>query len=76
MRAFRLGFEMEQMSPARHLTFRDVPGSAAELRAAVDAFTGSDVLPADARFDLKVAATEALARKDESTRKPPLTRPL
>ena len=43
MRAFRLGFEMEQMSPARHLTFRDVPGSAAELRAAVDAFTGSVV---------------------------------
>jgi anti-sigma regulatory factor (Ser/Thr protein kinase) len=52
---------MQHMSPARHLTFYDEPSSAAALRAAVDELAEENALPEDARFELKVAATEALA---------------
>lgn len=48
------------MTPARHLTLRDEPASAAALRAAVDELA-PPAFPSDARFALKVAATEALA---------------
>ena len=50
-----------ETTPGRHLTFRDEPGSAANLRAVLDEIAESKEVPDDARFDLKVAATEALA---------------
>jgi anti-sigma regulatory factor (Ser/Thr protein kinase) len=49
------------MMPARHLTLHDEPASAATLRAAVDEMAAGDEIDESARFDLKVAATEALA---------------
>ena len=51
----------ERTPKAVHLKLRDEPTSAATLRAAVDELAVKRSLPSDARFDLKVAATEALA---------------
>jgi anti-sigma regulatory factor (Ser/Thr protein kinase) len=51
---------MEQMRPARYLKLHDEPSSSAQLREAVDE-VATRALPDEARFELKVAATEALA---------------
>src|SRR5688500_8629283 len=42
------------------LTLREGPSATRELRGAIEAFAGRNGLTADERFDLKLAATEAL----------------
>jgi anti-sigma regulatory factor (Ser/Thr protein kinase) len=52
---------MMETNPAQHLTLTDEPSAAGELRAAVDRIAAARGVPDGTRFDLKVAATEALA---------------
>jgi len=52
---------MTATTSAEQLTLHDGPASTAELRAALDRLADAGRLSAEARFDLKVAATEALA---------------
>src|SRR2546430_8021028 len=52
---------MGETNSAERLTLRDEPSAAAQLRAAVDRLADARSLSAAVRFDLKVAATEALA---------------
>jgi anti-sigma regulatory factor (Ser/Thr protein kinase) len=52
---------MAETNPALHLTLSDEPTSAVELRAAVDRVAAASDAPDGTSFDVKVAATEALA---------------
>jgi anti-sigma regulatory factor (Ser/Thr protein kinase) len=51
---------MMHVAPSLHLTLRNEPFATTELRREVDRLADECGLPQDARFDLKLAATEAL----------------
>jgi anti-sigma regulatory factor (Ser/Thr protein kinase) len=57
----RKGKEMMHAAPSLHLTLRNEPFATAALRRGVDCLADECGLPQEARFDLKLAATEALA---------------
>lgn len=56
----RKGKEMMHSAPSLHLTLRNEPFATTALRQGVDRLADECGLPQEARFDLKLAATEAL----------------
>jgi anti-sigma regulatory factor (Ser/Thr protein kinase) len=57
----RKGKEMMHAAPSLHLRLRNEPFATMALRQGVDRLADEHGLPQDARFDLKLAATEAVA---------------